>query len=214
MSTKLTEISEGEIEFEELGHVELDGKKKKRIVKVVKVAAEFREYMLKQNELFFQHVDHVSTQYKALTDLKNNLPDGHVIVQMDFAENFTCQTLDEIQSAYWNATPVTIHPVVAYAKSENGTLEHRNLAFISDVNNHNSNAVLAIIRQLVPQLKEAFPGTTYLHYWTDSPSSQYRNRYMFDVLSRHKELFGVIARWNYFECGHGKGPCDGIGGTC
>lgn len=93
MSTKLTEISEGEFEFEELGHVELDGKKKKRIVKVVKVAAEFREYMLKQNELFFQHVDHVSTQYKALTDLKNNLPDGHVIVQMDFAENFTCSTV-------------------------------------------------------------------------------------------------------------------------
>ena len=24
---------------------------------------------------------------------------------------------------------------------------------------------------------------------------------------------GFSARWNYFESGHGKGPCDGIGGV-
>lgn len=23
----------------------------------------------------------------------------------------------------------------------------------------------------------------------------------------------MLADWNYFECGHGKCPCDGIGGT-
>lgn len=26
-------------------------------------------------------------------------------------------------------------------------------------------------------------------------------------------MFGVNAVWNFFESGHGKGPCDGIGGT-
>ena len=26
-------------------------------------------------------------------------------------------------------------------------------------------------------------------------------------------MYGVGARWNYFEVGHGKGPCDGLGGT-
>lgn len=26
-------------------------------------------------------------------------------------------------------------------------------------------------------------------------------------------MFGMRARWNYFEVGHGKGPCDGLGGT-
>ncbi|CAC5406185.1 unnamed protein product [Mytilus coruscus] len=29
----------------------------------------------------------------------------------------------------------------------------------------------------------------------------------------HKDHFGVVCTWNYFEAGHGKGPCDGIGGT-
>ena len=32
-------------------------------------------------------------------------------------------------------------------------------------------------------------------------------------MSRHEETFGAKAVWNYFEAGHGKGPCDGIGGT-
>lgn len=53
-----------------------------------------------------------------------------------------------------------------------------------------------------------------IHYWTDSPSSQYRNRFIFHVLANQQQHFGVHARWNYFEAGHGKGPCDGIGGTC
>ncbi|KAI8517597.1 hypothetical protein Bbelb_036140 [Branchiostoma belcheri] len=49
-------------------------------------------------------------------------------------------------------------------------------------------------------------------YWTDSPSSQYRNKTMSSVISEHEALFGIPACWNYFEAGHGKGPCDGIGG--
>jgi hypothetical protein len=27
----------------------------------------------------------------------------------------------------------------------------------------------------------------------------------------HEEEFGVQARWNYLESGHGKGLCDGLG---
>ncbi|KAI8477551.1 hypothetical protein Bbelb_447140 [Branchiostoma belcheri] len=50
-------------------------------------------------------------------------------------------------------------------------------------------------------------------YWTDSPSSQYRNKTMSSVISEHEALFGIPACWNYFEAEHGKGPCDGIGGT-
>ena len=32
-------------------------------------------------------------------------------------------------------------------------------------------------------------------------------------LCRHEEEFGFPAVWNYFATSHGKGPCDGIGGT-
>ncbi|XP_033108261.1 uncharacterized protein LOC117109903 [Anneissia japonica] len=47
----------------------------------------------------------------------------------------------------------------------------------------------------------------------DSPTAQYRNKTIYSVVSEHYQMFGVWATWNYFEAGHGKGPCDGIGGT-
>ena len=36
---------------------------------------------------------------------------------------------------------------------------------------------------------------------------------MFSIMSQHMPLFGVPSSWTYFEAGHGKGPCDGIGGS-
>ena len=38
----------------------------------------------------------------------------HVLVQMDFAENYGIKEMEEIQSAYWNQESVTLHPVVMY----------------------------------------------------------------------------------------------------
>jgi hypothetical protein len=32
------------------------------------------------------------------------------------------------------------------------------------------------------------------------------------MVSRFAKKFGVQASWTYFEAGHGKGPCDGVGG--
>jgi hypothetical protein len=51
-----------------------------------------------------------------------------------------------------------------------------------------------------------------MHYWTDDPTSQYRNRFIFDIILNHESLFGCPATWNY-ESGHGKNVCDGLGGT-
>ena len=32
-------------------------------------------------------------------------------------------------------------------------------------------------------------------------------------LCHHNEDFGMDAEWNFFATSHGKGPCDGLGGT-
>lgn len=65
---------------------------------------------------------------------------------MDFAENFTCSNANRFQSAYWNSTGVTLHPVVAYYKEEE-ELKHKNLIFVSDVTNHNSTVVVTILKK-------------------------------------------------------------------
>ncbi|CAC5365114.1 unnamed protein product [Mytilus coruscus] len=33
------------------------------------------------------------------------------------------------------------------------------------------------------------------------------------IIKKHKDHFGVDCTWDYFEAGHEKGPCDGLGGT-
>ena len=36
------------------------------------------------------------------------------MVQMDFAEDYKCHSQNEMESAYWNATQVTLHPTVVH----------------------------------------------------------------------------------------------------
>ena len=36
---------------------------------------------------------------------------------------------------------------------------------------------------------------------------------MFRVVHSHQEMFNISVTGNYFESGHGKGPCDGVGGS-
>lgn len=52
---------------------------------------------------------------------------------MDFAEDYECQTQDEVQSAYWNATHVAIHRVVTAQKHQ---LRKHYIVYISDEQSH------------------------------------------------------------------------------
>ena len=78
------------------------------------------------------------------------LTESEAIVQMDFAENYTCQSLEEVQSAYWNASMVTLHLAIAYYRSEDGQVSHKSRVFISDELGHNSATVFAFIKELIP----------------------------------------------------------------
>ena len=100
---------------------------------------------------------------------------------MDFAENFSCRSMDEIQTAYWNQTGVTLHPIVVYYM-QNGNLKHKSLVMISDDMNLSAGTVMCFIEDLIPQLLEIDPEMMKIHYWPDSPSSQYRNRYTYSML--------------------------------
>ena len=50
-------------------------------------------------------------------------------------------------------------------------------------------------------------------YFSDGAASQYKNRENFLNLCHHKEDFGISAEWHFSATSHGKGACDGLGGT-
>jgi hypothetical protein len=55
--------------------------------------------------------------------------------------------------------------------------------------------------------------TKKILYFSDGCAGQYKNCKNFINLCHHKEDFGIEAEWNFFATSHGKGPCDGVGGT-
>ncbi len=50
-------------------------------------------------------------------------------------------------------------------------------------------------------------------YFSDGAASQYKNRKNFLNLAWHQHDFGIPAEWHFFATSHGKGSCDGVGGT-
>ena len=50
--------------------------------------------------------------------------------------------------------------------------------------------------------------------WSDGPSNEFKNQYITGKLLH--EIMCLLKKevtWKYFETSHGKGVCDGIGGT-
>lgn len=85
---------------------------------------------------------------------------------------------------------------------------------MSDEMGHKSSTVLTFIDEIMPLIRDIDSAVSRIHNWSDSPASQYRNKHIFDLIANHEQTYKIPAWWNYFEAVHGKGPCDGLGGTC
>jgi len=173
---------------------------------------DFAEMFLKEVDEFRGHVERVKNQYEQMKLKRESLKNGEVFIWMDFAENFTCSAVEEVQSAYWNPQMVTLHTMVIYFPKGH-VKSHKSVVAISDVLQHNATMVYSIINSLIPFMRIEYPELKTIHYLTDSPTSQYRNKTIFQLLSLHESGFNVTATWYYPEAGHGKGPCDGLGAS-
>lgn len=152
-------------------------------------------------------------QSEFLKQLKWSLNPHHIIVQMDFAENYSFVVQDAAQSFYWNNAQATVHPIVVYFKStDNSELLHISFAYISNVMAHTHAAVYTMLKDLYPRLATLLPhGPTHAHYFTDGCPGQYKSFKVFSNLMEHQNDFGLDATWHYFATSHGKSACDGIG---
>ena len=215
---KLEKLPHEQICFAEWKRVDVSAKgrtfKRMKIVQCEESRYQFIEKFQTELNSFREHVQRVAIQYAEIRRLKQVIPSKHAICQMDFAENYTCANADEVQSAYFDKGMVTLHPVVLYFRcTDDAELTHKSFVFVSDETAHNAATVYAFLQELIPKIKDQVPGVEVIHYITDSPTSQYRNKSIFYTVSEHHNLYGITATWTYMEAGHGKGPCDGVGGT-
>lgn len=163
---------------------------------------------------FYEHVERVGQQYKAVQMVKSVLkPDVECTVQMDFSENWTSKFQDEPSSVYYDKYQTTLHPMVVHYVDNMGNIKTISYVGVSNETNHSAPTIYSFITALINDLRGFMPALKRIHFISDSPSSQYRNKSIVSLIAQFPRIFSVTATWTWLEAGHGKGPCDGIGGA-
>lgn len=175
------------------------------------VVEEFIQLFYEKLKVLLQHDFIAKRQMAFLQELKEKLGQGEMLVIGDFSENYSFIVQDAAQSFHWNNCQATIHPYVIYYRQDN-KLMHKSFVAISECNQHDVIAVNLFQTRLIEFLKLSHQ-ITKIFYFSDGCAGQYKNRKNFLNLSYHQEDFKVDAEWHFFATSHGKGPCDGIGGS-
>ena len=144
---------------------------------------------------------------------KEDLEPDTLLIQCDFAENFQFVIQDEVQSYHWSKKYCTLHPVVIYYLDPEGKLIHESFCIISDDLTHDNCFVHQLEKFIVAYVKQNLPHIKRFEYFTDGCAGQYKSYKNFINICLHEQDFEVPAKWNFFATSHGKGACDGIGGT-
>ncbi|CAH2014479.1 unnamed protein product, partial [Acanthoscelides obtectus] len=162
-------------------------------------------------EKFFVHQRNIIHQYSAINHLKQNLQDDDVLIHIDFSENYYTKYAEEIQAFHFGGSraQLSLHTVVVYLK---GTIH--SYCTISDNIAHSPAAIWV---HLGPIFQSLPSGIKHVHFLSDGPVTQYRNKTMFFTMATKlpQDIPGIEQfTWNYTESGHGKGAPDGVGATC
>lgn len=173
---------------------------------------EFKKKFEQELILFMAHKARITHQYIYITKLKESLGEDEVLIHCDFSENYNLKYSEEVQSFHFGGSrqQISMHTVVTYTKSGSECF-----STLSENLEHGPASIWAHLEPILMQYSNR--GISKLHFLSDSPSAQYRNKTMFSFLAHHvnKYIPGVNEiTWNYQEAGHGKGAPDGIGGVC
>lgn len=164
---------------------------------------------------YFEHCLNIVQQYKNIDNLKKTLTPNEALIHMDFSENYIAKFHEEVQSHHFGSSPeqISLHTSVVYLlDTETGVHKTHSMCTMSECTRHDAESVWAHIIPIIEFVKSSSVIDT-LHFLTDSPSSQYRNRKIFYIISQLQHMFPDLKAisWNYLETGHGKGAPDGIG---
>ena len=181
---------------------------------VSKSADDFVEMFCEKLEALLPHSFIAAQQAAYYSDVKAALQPGELLVTADFSENYAFILQDAAQGFHWNNSQATIHPFVAYYIDSAGELCHVSHVVISDCLHHDTVAVHLFQKSFIVCLKRVFSSPLKkIYYFSDGAASQYKNRKNFSNLCHHEEDFGIKAEWHFSATSHGKGACDGLGGT-
>ena len=107
-----------------------------------------------------------------------------------------------------------MHPFAIYHKDNNGNVQVKSLVIISECLHHDTIVAVHVFQKhLVEFISKELKQITKMIYFSDGSGMQYKNKKNFVHLTYHEKDFGPVAEWHFFPTSHGKGACDGLGGT-
>lgn len=161
---------------------------------------------------FSRHIYNIKHQYERLRKLRESLTQNEVVVHVDYSENYACKYTREIKETHFGGgnQQVTLHTGVIYLSGE----KVKSFASLSACLQHNAIATWAHLDPVLRSIREEHPNARNIHFISDGPTSQYRNKTNFYLASTVPFMRGFNhVTWNFTEASHGKGAPDGVGGA-
>lgn len=157
---------------------------------------------------FATHFFNWKEQQRQYRQCINNLTENEILIICDFSENYESKYSEEIQSTHYSKQSITLHTGVIFFKERS-----QSFVTISDNICHEPHAIWAHLLPVIKFAKENCQIKT-IHFFSDGPSSQYRQKKNFLLLSLFTEKLNLkSSTWSFSESGHGKSVADGIGGA-
>ena len=172
-------------------------------------ADKLADSMLTEYEDYKKHLERNSTMKRELKSVvvETEEDDTLALLHNDWAEQHQLSEVKEVQSAYFAGRfHYEIHTAFIYSKGNN-----HGAASISTAADHKAEAINAAVKSEIVKLAEM--GKTTIVVASDSPTSQYRNGKNVFLMRKLAMELGITIRLLFTESGHGKSPCDGVGGN-
>lgn len=162
---------------------------------------------------FSVHCYKVWHQHTTFREITTALLENEVALLIDWSENYVCKHKEEVQSVHFGASKkqLSLHTGMIYFSE--GSACKIPFCTVSESMRHDACAIWAHLIPVFSLLREEFPLKDTIHFFSDGPTTQYKNKSNFYLFCKNVKDNGFkVASWNFSEPGHGKGPADGVGG--
>lgn len=146
-----------------------------------------------------RHLFNLKNQYRHYREQRETLKDTEGFIHVDFSENYNAKMPKEIQSMYFGASLPQISLHTGYYTTGQ-TNKIQSFCGVSDSLRHDPSAVCAYLVPRLTEMKEKHPEIEYIHFYSDGPTAQYRqkiNFYLFSTLTSTwnlQEGVGIVTR--------------------
>jgi hypothetical protein len=210
------------------GMAESAPKKVKRLRMVHKQTSlpDFKEQVLSKMETFLIHNFRSRWQSEQFKLCLRSFPKGTIVSSIDFSENYTFKSQNEIQTQHWDNRQITLLIHVTYRHRDDSSLLEGAIGrsvqmaqdstgardiiadyhfYISDDNAHDT-----LFVQHCMDLHAGWMKDEGIHFqqhwvWSDGAASQFKSCRPFYYISRYYKRHGARMKWYFHASGHGKG---------